>query len=395
MFKSYIKLFIKNCENVKDPAVRRKYGTLCGVTGIVLNILMCTAKIVTGLITGAISILSDGINNLSDAGSSVITLLGFKLSAKKPDKEHPFGHGRMEYFAGLAVSVIILIVAVQLLMDSIDKIIYGVTPKFDSPVTAYVTFGILGFSIIIKLWMAILNRYSGKKINSVALTSTFLDCVTDCISTSVVLACTVLSFFVTEFSIDGIAGVIVSLFIVYTGIRSIKEVMDVLLGQAPDKELVDDIAKFVIDYDARVVGVHDIMLHDYGPGRKILNLHVEVPASGNVLELHDMVDNIERGLEKQFNCLATLHMDPVETESERVKELKQLCVKIVHDIDNSFSLHDFRMNEGETHANLIFDVVITHEKVYIAEQIQDIINGRLKEIDQKLNAVVTVEYPFV
>lgn len=395
MFKKFVNLFIKNPDDVKNPAVREKYGRLSGVTGIIVNMLMSAAKITAGILTGAISILSDGINNLSDAGTSVVSILGFKLSNKKPDKQHPFGHGRFEYFAGLAVSIVILVVAFQLLTESIGKIVGREVPEVTSGAVFTVTICILAASVFAKIFLAGLNRYVGKKINSVALEATFFDCISDCVSTAVVLASVVLSAVLKDVPIDGYAGVIVSLFIAYTGIRSLKDIADVLLGKAPDRELVKEIAAYVKNFDDRIVGIHDIMLHDYGPGRKILVLHAEVPAEGNVMELHDMIDNVERGLEEKFNCLATIHMDPVVTTSERVNELKTVCRDIVKSIDPDFDIHDFRMNEGKTHANLIFDVLMTYESKLCPKEVEKLVSDKVREYDDKLTAKVKAEYPLV
>lgn len=395
MFKKFVNLFIKNPDDVKNPAVREKYGRLSGVTGIIVNMLMSAAKITAGVLTGAISILSDGINNLSDAGTSVVSILGFKLSNKKPDKQHPFGHGRFEYFAGLAVSIVILVVAFQLFTESIGKIVGREVPEVTSGAVFTVTLCILAASVFAKIFLAGLNRYVGKKINSVALEATFFDCISDCVSTAVVLASVVLSAVIKDVPIDGYAGVIVSLFIAYTGIRSLKDIADVLLGKAPDRELVKKIAAYVKNFDDRIVGIHDIMLHDYGPGRKILVLHAEVPAEGNVMELHDMIDNVERGLEEKFNCLATIHMDPVVTTSERVNELKTVCRDIVKSIDPDFDIHDFRMNEGKTHANLIFDVLMTYESKLCPKEVEKLVSDKVREYDDKLTAKVKAEYPLV
>lgn len=395
MFKKFVNLFIKNPDDVKNPAVREKYGRLSGVTGIIVNMLMSAAKITAGVLTGSISILSDGINNLSDAGTSVVSILGFKLSNKKPDKQHPFGHGRFEYFAGLAVSIVILVVAFQLFTESIGKIVGREVPEVTSGAVFTVTLCILAASVFAKIFLAGLNRYVGKKINSVALEATFFDCISDCVSTAVVLASVVLSAVIKDVPIDGYAGVIVSLFIAYTGIRSLKDIADVLLGKAPDRELVKEIADYVKNFDDRIVGIHDIMLHDYGPGRKILVLHAEVPAEGNVMELHDMIDNVERGLEEKFNCLATIHMDPVVTTSERVNELKIVCRDIVKSIDPDFDIHDFRMNEGKTHANLIFDVLMTYESKLCPKEVEKLVSDKVREYDDKLTAKVKAEYPLV
>lgn len=395
MFGWLTKIFIKDRDNTSDPHVRESYGKLTGITGIILNIILCASKIVTGLITGAISVVSDGINNLSDAASSIITLVGFKLSAKKPDKEHPFGHGRMEYFAGLLVSLIILLVAFELFSESLQNIIDGTVPSFVSENVRIITICVLGASILVKLWMALFNRYCGKKINSVAMQATAADSATDCISTAVVLVCTVLTAFVGNFPIDAIAGIVVAIFIFYTGIKSVKSILDLLLGKAPDPELVREIADYVVNFDSNIVGVHDLIVHDYGPGRKMITLHAEVPAEGNMVQLHEIIDSIERGLAEHYNCLATIHMDPVVTTSERVNMLKAKCVEIVKSIDPGFSVHDFRVSEGKEHSNVIFDVVLTRDTRLTNAQIEAIIRQKLAEYDKTLCPVVEFDLPFV
>ena len=396
MFEKFIKKFVKNADDTENPKIREKYGVFSGVVGIILNVFLSAAKVLTGAITGAISVLSDGINNLSDAGSSIITLFGFKLSEKKPDKEHPFGHGRMEYCAGLGVSIIVLIVATELFITSVEKITAWETVSSDSEATLIITSVILVFSILAKAYLAIMNRSVGKKLNSVAMLATATDSISDCLATSVVLISSVLSAFIKNVPFDGFAGAIVSLFIAISGIKSIKSVIDLLLGEAPDPALVKGVADYVLNFDKeKVIGVHDLMIHDYGPGRKIIVLHAEVPAEGNMLVLHDVIDNIERGLESKFNCLATIHMDPVVTTSPRLNAIKEECVKIVKEINPDFSLHDFRMNEGETHANVIFDLVIPPENTIPERQIKKTVNEKLKAYDKKLNAVITGETPFV
>ncbi len=395
MFGWLTKIFIKDRDNTSDPHVRESYGKLTGITGIIFNIILCASKIVTGLITGAISVVSDGINNLSDAASSIITLVGFKLSAKKPDKEHPFGHGRMEYFAGLLVSLIILLVAFELFSESLQNIIDGTVPSFASENVRIITICVLGASILVKLWMALFNRYCGKKINSVAMQATAADSATDCISTAVVLVCTVLTAFVGNFPIDAIAGIVVAIFIFYTGIKSVKSILDLLLGKAPDPELVREIADYVVNFDSNIVGVHDLIVHDYGPGRKMITLHAEVPAEGNMVQLHEIIDSIERGLAEHYNCLATIHMDPVVTTSERVNMLKAKCVEIVKSIDPGFSVHDFRVSEGKEHSNVIFDVVLTRDTRLTNAQIEAIIRRKLAEYDKTLCPVVEFDLPFV
>lgn len=395
MFDKFIKFFIKNADKTDDLSLRSRYGTLSGLTGIILNAFLCVAKITVGLLTGAISIVSDGINNLSDAGSSVITLLGFKLSAKKPDKEHPFGHGRMEYFSGLAVAIVILIVAVQLFLSSIEKITSGSHLVFASNELFYATVSALALSILVKLWLAAFNNHVAKKINSVANKATAADSVSDCVATAVVLICAVSSKFIDGIPLDGIAGILVSAFIVWQGLSSLKEIADLLLGKAPDPELVKEVTEFALRYDEeKIIGVHDLMIHDYGPGRKLIVLHAEVPCRGDVMQLHDAIDNLERAIQGKFGCNAVIHMDPVDNESGRVAQLCNLVREIVKELDKNFDIHDFRMNEGDTHANLIFDLVITHETSLTPQYIDDFVKNRLSAVEPKCVAKMKIEYSY-
>ena len=395
MFKAIADKLIGG-NDVNDPKIRKKCGLFTGITGIAVNVTLCAIKIAAGFISGAISIVSDGINNLSDAGSSIITLFGFKLASKKPDKEHPFGHGRMEYCAALGVSVIILIVAIELMSASIKKIVNFEPYTFDSSAAAIITFAVLGFSIIAKLWLGILNLSLANRIDSIAMKATAKDSFSDCLATSIVILSAILSFFFKNVPFDGIAGAIVSVFIAWSGIDSIKGVVDLLLGEAPDPKLVKGVSDYVLNYDKKhVTGIHDVMIHDYGPGRKIIVLHAEVPAEGDILQIHDTIDNIERGLEKKFDCLATIHIDPVVTSSPRLNAIQEECRKIVAEIDPGFTLHDFRMNEGDTHANVIFDLVITNETKLSEKEIKNIVTEKIKKYDDKLNAIITVEHSFV
>lgn len=393
MFDKELKITDNQSNN---QTTRAKDGFKTSVIGIIVNVFLCCAKILCGFFTNTISLISDGINNLSDAGSSIITLLGFKLSAKKPDKEHPFGHGRMEYCSGLGVSVIILIVAVELFVSSINKINADPSAIQLSTEATIATFAILIISIAAKLYLAFINKKIGKKINSVAMLATATDCLSDCIATSLVLISSILSLFIKGVSFDAFAGAIVSLFIAISGIKSIKSVIDLLLGESPDPSLVKGVADYVLNFDKeKVIGIHDLMIHDYGPGRKIIVLHAEVPAEGNILKLHDVIDNVERGLEAKFNCLATIHMDPVVTTSPRLNEIKAECEKIVSKINPTFTLHDFRMNEGDTHANVIFDLVRPPDDSMTENEIKKTVNEQLKAFDSKLNAIITVENSFV
>ncbi len=343
-------------EELPADKKRSAYGKLCGMVGIFLNIILFAGKFFAGMISNSIAVTADAFNNLSDAGSSVVTLAGFKLAEQKPDADHPFGHGRIEYLSGLAIAGVIVLMAFELLQDSIDKIIHPAAVDF-----SLVTFGILIVSIAVKCYMAFYNYKIGKKIDSTTLRATGTDSLSDCVSTFVILVATVVQYF-TDIQIDGFCGVAVGLLILWAGISAAKDTLDPLLGQAPDPEFVAKIETMVMEFDKEaIVGVHDLIVHDYGPGRRVISLHAEVPAEGDMLQLHDVIDNLERKLRMELGCLATIHMDPVATKDERALALKKQCKMILAGIGESLSLHDFRVVPGDSHTNLIFDVVIPYE----------------------------------
>lgn len=354
MISLLARIFIKNHDDYQSPTVRQAYGMLCGAAGIGLNILLFIGKWLAGTLSGSIAITADAFNNLSDAGSSVITLIGFKLSGQKPDPEHPFGHGRMEYISGLFVSVAILIMGFELIKSSVGKILHPEAIE-SSPVIL----AILVASILVKLYMCFYNRSIGKKINSAAMRATANDSLSDTVSTTLVLAATIISQ-LTGVILDGWFGVLVGIFIFYTGITTMKDTMDPLLGQAPDKELVNHIEEVVMAHPI-VHGIHDLIVHDYGPGRLMISLHAEVSASGNLLEIHDEIDNIEHELQQKLKCAATIHMDPIVTDNEEVNRLHDRVLELAKSLDSSLNIHDFRMVEGPTHTNLIFDVAVPYE----------------------------------
>lgn len=354
MISLLARIFIKNHDDYQSPTVRQAYGMLCGAAGIGLNILLFIGKWLAGTLSGSIAITADAFNNLSDAGSSVITLIGFKLSGQKPDPEHPFGHGRMEYISGLFVSVAILIMGFELIKSSVEKILHPEAIE-SSPVIL----AILVASILVKLYMCFYNRSIGKKINSAAMRATANDSLSDTVSTTLVLAATIISQ-LTGVILDGWFGVLVGIFIFYTGITTMKDTIDPLLGQAPDKELVNHIEEVVMAHPI-VHGIHDLIVHDYGPGRLMISLHAEVSASGDLLEIHDEIDNIEHELQQKLNCAATIHMDPIVTDNEEVNRLHDRVLELAKSLDSSLNIHDFRMVEGPTHTNLIFDVAVPYE----------------------------------
>lgn len=384
MITALAKIFIKDCDNTSDSKVREGYGMLTGVMGIILNLLLFAGKLFAGIITGAISVTADAVNNLSDAGSSVIAMVGMRLANRPADKEHPFGHGRIEYVAGLAVSLIIIIMGYELGRDSVMKIINPEEMTF-----SLLSVVILGASVLVKLYICLYNRKIGKLINSSAMKATAMDSLSDCISTAAVIIGLVV-FSVFNVNIDGFIGVLVALFILKTGLDAAKESLAPLIGQPPEKEFVNEIYGTVMSYEG-VVGVHDLIVHNYGVGADIISLHAEVPAEMGFIEAHELIDEIECDLRKKYAAVATVHMDPVETKNETAKMYKSLVSRIVSEINPDMSIHDFRMTNGEKNRNLIFDVVVPYSvKISDSQVIRDI-SERIKKEDQSLNAVITVD----
>ncbi|MBP5354308.1 MAG: cation transporter [Lachnospiraceae bacterium] len=344
------KFFVR--DDLSAEQKRSAYGKLCGIVGIALNLLLFAGKFFAGLLSGSIAITADAFNNLSDAGSSVVSLVSFRISEQKPDASHPYGHGRIEYLAGLIISAVIIVMAYELIKDSIGKIIHPADT--DWSVTVLV---ILIASILVKCYMAFYNSRLGKRYNAAALRATAIDSLSDCAATTVVLICTILSH-VKGWRIDGYAGVLVGGFILFAGIRAAREVINPLLGEPPEQEFVDRIEHLVLDFDPAILGVHDLMVHDYGPGRCVISLHAEVPAEGDILALHDIIDNLEHKLSSELGCITTIHMDPVVTSDPRVDELRYQIIDILASIHETITMHDFRVVFGPTHTNLIFDIVL-------------------------------------
>lgn len=370
---------------------RSAYGKLCGIVGIILNILLFVGKFLAGIWSNSIAITADALNNLSDAGSSLVTLFGFKLAEQKPDSEHPFGHGRMEYLAGLLVSAVILMMGFELIQDSIDKILHPAQVIFSFPVMF-----VLGVSILIKCYMAFYNFQYGKRFESVTLKATATDSLSDCISTGVVFVATLIGHY-TNVQIDGFCGIAVGGLIFVAGINAAKETLNPLLGQPPEPEFVEQIETMVLEYDKKaIIGVHDLIVHDYGPGRRIISLHAEVPAEGDMLQLHDVIDNLEMKFRRELGCLTTIHMDPVVTTDERVRELKEKTRILVENIGHKLSVHDFRVVFGDTHTNLIFDMVIPFEFALSDLETVKLVQNRVKEqFGEQYFAVINVDKPSV
>lgn len=362
------KIFIKDTEDKRK--LREAYGMLCGIVGVCFNILLFVGKFLAGTFSNSIAITADAFNNLSDAGSSVVTLLGFKLAGAKPDTEHPFGHGRIEYISGLVVAAAILLMGYELIRDSIGKILHPEETEFTVLVAV-----ILIASILVKLYMAYYNRSVGKKLDSTAMKAVATDSLSDMVATTVVLLASVFTHF-TGIKIDGYCGLVVGFLVGYAGFDAARETLNPLLGQPPAREFVEKIDEIVMSHP-EVCGMHDLIVHDYGPGRQMISLHAEVPAEGNILELHDVIDNIETELRRELGCEATIHMDPIVTSDEHVSETKAAMVSLIKAIDEELSIHDFRMVTGESHTNLIFDVLapfnfrLTDEEL-LTEILQDV-----------------------
>ena len=388
MTQLLVRMFVKNGSDIHDPKVRQIYGLLSGSVGILCNVLLCLLKLFAGWMTGAVSIMADAFNNLSDAASSVVTLLGFKMAGKPADPGHPFGHGRIEYLSGLFIAAAILLMGVELLQSSVAKIFHA----------EELTFGrwsvlILVASILDKLWMASFNRNLGKRIDSEAMKATAADSLSDCISTGAVLLGMII-FGTTGVNMDGIVGAIVAVFVIFSGFSPAKDTIQPLLGSAPSPELVQEIYQLVMSYDG-VLGVHDMIVHDYPPGRRLISLRAEVSYKADILKGHDMIDNIEKELDKRFMCEATIHMDPIVTDDPELNVCRQEVEALVKEENDSWQVHDFRMVRGETHTNLIFDVVVSPDDMDHAADIAKRIGDKIHRTHDKLYAVVRVEQSFI
>lgn len=390
MFSLLTRIFIKNYDDVKNPAVRQQYGTLSGFYGIFLNIALFAIKLVAGLISKSIAITADAMNNLSDAGASIITVLGFKLSGKKPDKDHPFGHGRFEYITGLFVSVLILMMGFELLKSSASSVLHP------EPVNGtLLSVIILVISICVKAYMYFFNHKVSKKINSASMEATAKDSLSDTVSTFVVLISTVIYMLnLTNLPVDGIAGLFVSLFIIKNGIESVRDTIQPLLGQPPEKEFVEEIERLVMSHEM-VEGIHDLIVHDYGPGRVMVSLHAEVDGTKNIFDIHDEIDNIEVELGEKFNCTATIHMDPIDINSREIKELKELVKTCAKEIYADLTIHDLRIVPGTTHTNVLFDLVKPHECTIPDSRLSEMLSKKVNDLKPKYFCVIKVEPPFV
>lgn len=389
--KLLVKKFIKNSDDVKNKSVRESYGYLGGIIGIIVNFILFLIKLSVGLFSNSISVIADAFNNLSDVGSSLITIFGFKLAGKPADKEHPFGHGRIEYISGLIVAFLVMFVGFQFISTSVDRIKNPTTIKF-----ALIPFILILISILFKLWLGTFYRYIGNKVNSSALKATSVDAFSDAISSSTVALALFISNF-TTLPVDGYMGVIVALIILYAGFNLIKDTLNPLLGSAPEPELVESIQKSVLSYD-EIYGVHDLLVHNYGPGRIIASIHAEVPCDISVVKIHEIIDRAEKEVSNELNIYLIIHMDPINTDSNEILQDKQLVEELIKDFDIIKSFHDFRVvGEGDI-KNLIFDVVIdSHIQFSNSDELNLIrkLNEKIKEIHPHYNLLITLDRDYL
>lgn len=374
MTKLLVKLFLKDSNDINNPITRSKYGYLSGFVGIIVNILLFGGKLIGGILSSSIAIIADAFNNLSDAGSSVITLVGFKMAVKPADNEHPFGHGRIEYISAFIISVIIIFMGVEIGKTSISKILHPKDVNFSS-----LSLIILIVSVLVKLWLGLFNHKLGALINSETMKATAMDSLSDMISTTTVIV----GILITKYlgvNIDGYLGIIVALFILFSGISASKETINKLLGEAPDKEFINQISSVVLSH-SEIIGIHDLIVHNYGVGRCVISLHAEVDCNSDIMKIHDIIDNIEEEINTDFNCVTVIHMDPIATNDENTIKTKNVVKKIICEIDPSLTIHDFRMVPGETHTNVLFDVVTPYEYKYTDAELIEIICERIKTIN--------------
>lgn len=382
------RLFIKDYANVGDQKVRRSYGILASIVGICLNILLFLGKYLAGLQCGSIAIMSDAFNNLSDAGSSLITLIGFKFAGMKPDADHPFGHGRIEYISGFIVSAAIILMGFELGKSSIEKILHP-----DDIDTSLLSILILVVSICVKLYMSFYNRRISRRIDSAAMRATATDSLSDAIATTFVLIAILIMRF-TGINIDGWCGVAVACFILFAGYSAARETLSPLLGNPPDPDFVKQVHDIVMSHE-EIVGMHDLIVHDYGPGRIMVSLHGEVNGNGDIFALHDKIDLIERELRSKLGCDATIHMDPIETNNEAITQLRSEVSEIAHSIHPKLTVHDFRMVTGRTHTNLIFDVVVPMDVQLTDQEAIDLITKKIQEKYPNYFTVIQVDKSYV
>ncbi|MGN0689127.1 MAG: cation diffusion facilitator family transporter [Oscillospiraceae bacterium] len=386
MIKLLLKWFVKDYENVDDKDVRTRYGVLGGILGIICNLFLFAVKLFSGIFMNSIAIISDSVNNLSDTGSSIVTLVGSKLSGMRPDKEHPFGHGRIEYISSLIVSFVIMLVGFELMKSSYGKIINPEPVAFSLPIII-----LLSLSVLVKVWMYSYNKYLGKQINSSILIATSKDSINDVFSTSAVIITTIIGRFVNFPLLDGIVGIVVSIMVMYSGFGIAREVIDILLGKSPEKETVDELIG-IIKSGEGIVGVHDLIVHDYGPGRVLASVHVEVPDDVDIVLAHETIDSIERLVYDKMQIELVIHLDPISVNDERVNHFRELTAEVIREINPEFSFHDFRMTDGDENINLIFDLAVPVEvNPQKRTEAVALIKEKLREHDSRCNTVICVD----
>ena len=389
MTELILKLFIKDYKDVSNQKVRMKYGILSGCVGIVLNVVLCLMKFFVGSVTGSIAITADAVNNLSDAGSSAVTVFGFRMAGKPADRDHPFGHGRIEYITAMIVSFIILFMGAELAIQSVKKIRTPEDVRFSAVGAIIIAVSILG-----KLWLAFFNKKLGKRIDSPAMTAVVADSLSDIAATSVTLIALTLSNFFPSLHIDGWLGILVACFVLKAGFDIFRDTLSSLIGTPPSKELVDEIKNKILAYD-HVSGIHDLIVHNYGPEHYFATVHVEIPADIDVMVGHDIIDNIENDIKKEIGIDLTIHYDPIVVNDERVNELKEMTDNIVKNINPELSIHDFRVVDGPMHTNLIFDVVIPYGFKEVPNEIIKEISLKISEVNSSYFTVIKAEHSFV
>lgn len=381
-----IKLFVKNKSDTRKA--RGQYAALAGYTGIVCNLLLFVGKLAVGLLAASVAIIADAFNNISDAGAAVVSLIGFRLASKPVDKEHPLGHGRFEYITGFIVDMLIILVGFELLKSSVDKILNPALPT-----VGIATFVLLAAAILVKIWLFFFYKKIARIIDSASLRASSYDSLSDCIATGLALLAAIVAR-VWGVAIDGWAGIFVAGFILLAGIRAAKETIDLLLGSPPDPEFIKEIYEFYKNYP-RIVGIHDVMVHDYGPGRQIVSFHAEVPADSDINIAHEEVDRMERDMHEKFGCIVTIHLDPLVVNDPAVNELRALSERAAKEVHPDFSIHDFRMTKGETNTNLIFDLVLPIHCKMSADEAAKAVSAKIRGYRENCFCVIKAEYPFV
>ena len=382
------KIFIKNHKNTSDAKVRESYGKLASIVGVAVNFLLAGFKLFCGIISSSVAITADALNNLSDAGGSVITFISFKISSKPADKDHPFGHARMEYISSMIVSFLILLVGFELLLDS-GKILLGLKGAEKTEVTL-ITIIILASSVLLKLWLGLFYNKIGKKIDSGVVKANAMDSLTDSVSTVAVLISSIVIKFTDFQLLDAILGIAVSVLIIVAGAKILIETKNAILGEAPVEEMVENIKSVIAEYPD-LIGIHDLMVHNYGPHNFIASFHAEVDGESDIYYLHDMIDNVERRIKNDFGISCTIHMDPIVTSDEEVNALKRFLENVLHEIGYDFSIHDFRVVIGATHTNLIFDIVVPFEFPISNTAIEEIISNAVKHKNENYYCVITID----